>query len=135
MYRDEDRRADIDARKAYLADTGRLNGGKWYWIRRGKYAAELTPEPWAERMQDSLDREQPGVTRYAPGKVLDTYAGRVLVGHAGEGRTEWVPAPDVVRQLEPAEMSQHLRAEPVHRDWSGPEMVPAGYYEERLAGY
>lgn len=117
----------LKARREWLDCTDRLNLGKWYWIRRGAYPAEMTPPPWVVRMQDSLDDCQVGVTRYAPGKVLDVYKGRALVGHAGEGRTEWVPAWHVVRQLEPDEMSQHLRAEPVHRDWPNPEMVPVEF--------
>ena len=107
-------RAELDA------PTRMLTVGAWYWFRAGTTAS---PARWMDGLQDAIDREdatQRGdgtVTRYAPAKVLEHRHGEVLIGVAGSGRTEWVTPIALQRRMYADELSDHLTAEPVDRDW------------------
>lgn len=123
------RRCEEDAavHRSARPDASRLALDKWYWVRIGYWNPEENPPEHALTLLDAIDRATGQRPRYHPAKVLEvTGPETVVVGYADIGLTENVNAERITRRLNPRELSDHLRREPVSRVWPEPGTAPAG---------
>lgn len=117
---------DDQQRRAAAASTARLGLNAWHWVQIGSWDPGEPLPDWAWALIGEVDRRAGRRPRFVPGRVLRLEEHRVLVGYAVAGTTQWVRPQLVGRRLSPAEMSDHLRREPVRRDWPDPDPDGAG---------